>query len=139
MLTKCLFCSLSDKYSLLNNRIIKVHRSYVLLLVLEPESFGHFIVIPKKHYSDFSQLGSVANKLFSITLNNAQLITKLLDAPAFTIKINNNLYKLERSNPMHVGHVHMHVIPRYRVNKSFNAFKSEDEIIKLAKRISKLF
>jgi diadenosine tetraphosphate (Ap4A) HIT family hydrolase len=42
----------------------------------------------------------------------AEKLIEPLDAKAYVLKLNNNLFKLE-DDALHVGHVHMHIVPRY--------------------------
>lgn len=128
----CVFCKMAA--GLINNRHQAIYEdsSYIGMLVSHPESKGHFIVFTKDHFSDLSEV-TERGKLFEKTVELAELLTPTLSAPAYVIKMNNNVYRLD-NDPLHVGHIHIHVIPKYEVNKNGlppkEATKSELEEIK---------
>ena len=108
---RCVFCQIAKTPKSESHRIIYSDDKYIGMRVLNPESEGHFILFPKKH---FSEIKDVINKgkYFELVIRLAEKFTKKLGAKAYFIKMNNNVYKLE-NDPMHVGHVHIHVVPRY--------------------------
>lgn len=92
-------------------RVIYSDDKYLALLVLYPENRGHFIVIPKDHFSQISEVPN-QGELFELVLRLAEKNIPLLKAKAFVLKMNNNIYKLD-PNPLHIGHVHVHIVPQY--------------------------
>lgn len=78
--------------------------------VLHPETSGHFIVYPRLHLSEMLEMND-RGKFFELVVELAEKFTDLWGAKAYVLKLNNNIYKLE-NDPMHVGHIHMHVVPR---------------------------
>ncbi|OGD81337.1 hypothetical protein A2572_02345 [Candidatus Collierbacteria bacterium RIFOXYD1_FULL_40_9] len=111
----CVFCEIGGNPEVEAKRIIYSDNFYVGMRVLHPESEGHFILFPKLHYSEMSQIGN-AGKFFEKVVELAEKQVKELGASAYVLKLNNNVYKLE-NDPMHVGHIHMHVVPRYAESK----------------------
>ena len=112
----CIFCKMA--MGLIDNRhqVIYEDNSYIGMLVSHPETDGHFIVFTRDHFSELSEITG-RGKLFEKTVELAETITLKLGAPAYVIKMNNRVYRLD-NNPLHVGHVHMHVIPKYMINKN---------------------
>lgn len=107
----CVFCQIAGNPSSENQRIIYTDSKYLGMLVAQPESNGHFIVFPKKHVAEMSEL-SDPGEFFELVVRLAESVAVELGAKAYVIKLNNNIYKLE-NDPLHVGHIHTHVIPRF--------------------------
>lgn len=111
----CIFCKMVGGSVDNRHQVIYEDNKYVGMLVSHPETNGHFIVFTKEHFSELSEV-TERGKLFEKTIELAESITPKLSATAYVIKINNNVYRLD-DNPLHVGHIHLHVIPKYEVNK----------------------
>ena len=102
----CIFCKI------INGEIPskKVYEDDLLIVIMDanPDSDGHMLVIPKKHYTDFTELdddillhiNKVANKM-------KDLIYKKLNA--IGIKLVNNYGVVQV-----VKHYHLHIIPVYK-------------------------
>lgn len=118
---KCIFCRIAQTAETEQHRILCSSESFYAMYVLNPEQYGHLVVVPTVHMSD---LGEMNDELFSKfcleTRKIAIAITNELKAKAFVIKLNNGLYKLEKDDKNHVGHLHFHVIPKYEVEKSYD-------------------
>jgi diadenosine tetraphosphate (Ap4A) HIT family hydrolase len=120
----CIFCQIGSDQSGEDYRIIYADKNYIAMLVSHPETVGHFIVFPRAHYSEMSEMTD-PGAFFEKVLKLAEEKIKKIEAKAFTLKLNNNLYKLESDNPLHVGHIHMHVVPRF--SKGDNASLPPDQ------------
>lgn len=109
---RCVFCEVVDGRDSQVKRVIKESDDFMAMLVSHPVTEGHFIVFPKEHFSEILDMKDLAEKMIRITIKWAEEMTARLKAKAYVLKLNNKLYKLE-DDPLHVGHVHMHVVPRY--------------------------
>jgi len=108
---KCVFCQIVANQEVESHRIIYSDNEYVAMLDLHPISKGHFIVFPKKHFSEIKKFPS-KGKFFELAVSLAEKEIKRLGAKAYFLKLNNNIFKLE-DDPLHVGHIHMHVVPKF--------------------------
>lgn len=108
---KCIFCSIAEGNSD-NKRVIAENDNFLAMLVSHPLTNGHFIVFPKRHYSELSEMLDIAGEMISTTISWAEMFMPLLAAKAYVMKTNNKVYLLE-DKPLHVGHIHTHVVPRY--------------------------
>lgn len=108
----CPFCRILSGQEAQRDRIFYEDGRYVAMLVRQPRSRGHFIVFPKAHRSQLSEMKNEFGVFFSKVHELAEDATQKLGAPAYELKLNNNIYLLE-DDPDHVGHIHMHVVPRY--------------------------
>lgn len=121
----CIFCQISENPTEESYRIFYSDENFLGMLVSHPETRGHFILFPKTHYSELSELKG-KGAFFELAIKLAEEKTNKLNAKAYVLKLNNKLFKLE-DNPLHVGHIHIHVIPRYFPNDS-----ELNRVIKLA-------
>jgi diadenosine tetraphosphate (Ap4A) HIT family hydrolase len=100
----CRFCDISKTK---DDLIIYEDKEILSFLDAHPLSKGHFLVIPKKHYEliedmpkdEFMELSGKA--------------CKLLKADGANIALNNGKVAGQQ-----IGHVHIHVIPRYNGDKT---------------------
>jgi diadenosine tetraphosphate (Ap4A) HIT family hydrolase len=110
-MSKCPFCRIIKKPETEKYRIISTEENCIVMLTLNPETRGHLLVFPKKHFDKISDIPN-SGQLFERVVDMAEEAVKKLGAPAYTIKMNNQLFLLEKDK-LHVGHIHFHVIPRY--------------------------
>lgn len=126
----CLFCKI------IKGEIpcLKIYEDDVVLAFLDinPDSDGHTLIIPKKHFTDL-------NDIDLDTLNNinkaSKKIKKLLEE-----KLNCNGISLLQNNGsvQEIKHYHLHLKPYYNDKKSIEMIK-HDEFIKDPKQIYELF
>jgi len=111
----CFLCDIVTKTNNQFSNIVYENQKYIALLDSSPISYGHIIVFAKKHYSSVEEMGKNLTPLFLQTITWAEEVKQILSAKAYTIKLNNLLFKLE-DDPRHVGHIHFHIVPRYDKN-----------------------
>jgi histidine triad (HIT) family protein len=107
----CLFCSIASG----DETSVTVYEDDVcrVFMDLYPISPGHMQIIPKKHYTFFHELpANTRNHLAKITQQVADAVLKSDMAPVGYNLLNNN----GRGANQHVAHVHIHVIPRYKMD-----------------------
>ena len=81
---------------------------YVLaFLDINPQSNGHTLIIPKKHYLDIDDIDNkTLEKVFEAARYIKKLLTKKLDCDGITLLQNNG-------DCQEVKHYHLHIIPHY--------------------------
>lgn len=120
----CIFCDIIDKkissYTIYEDDIVKC------FLDVNPESNGHTLIVPKKHYVDLSDIDE---ETLSHILKIAKKIKKLLEE-----KLNINGLTLIQNNGLveEVKHFHLHLKPYYypeqpiiNIEDIYNKLKSE--------------
>lgn len=106
-MTDCIFCKIAS-------HDIDAHTVYedektIAFLDANPVSKGHMLVISKEHEKEITSLGDEATAaLFSTVRKMAEGIQSELDPDGINILQNNG-----EEAGQEVGHVHVHVIPRY--------------------------
>lgn len=102
----CVFCKIIN--GSIPSKKIYEDESVIVILDIEPSSNGHMLVIPKKHYVDFTELDdNMLIKINSVAKKMKELIYEKLNADG--IRIVNN-YGLQQV----VKHYHLHIIPVYK-------------------------
>jgi histidine triad (HIT) family protein len=137
MKINCTLCSIAKNLDREKYRVLYEDQDFVAMLVNRPVTKGHFILLPKKHFSEISDMGNKTNSLVNTTLDLAEKLTSKLKAKAYTVKLNNKLYLLE-SGSLHIGHIHIHVIPRYVKNEDIDQetpIKDRAELSKVASAV----
>lgn len=115
---KCVFCKFSYNLNLIPHQLLANLKRSFIILSLNPQTKGHSLIIPKTHFNRLIDMPKeLQGHLFSQAVKLGESLQVLLGAKAYVIKVNNELYKLESSNKAHVGHIHLHVIPRYKASE----------------------
>ena len=115
----CIFCKI------INGEIPtrKVYEDDAIIVIMDndPSENGHMLIIPKKHYTDFTELDNeILLHINKITNKMKDLIYEKLNADGIRIVNNYGLYQV-------VKHYHLHIIPAY---KDKQELISIDEVFK---------
>lgn len=102
----CIFCKIIKgeipSYTIYEDEIVKV------LLDINPDTNGHTLVIPKKHYENLTDIDeSVLHHISSTSKKMHTLLKEKLNCDGLTIVQNNNYGQ-------DIKHYHMHLVPRYK-------------------------
>lgn len=106
----CIFCKIIDG----DIPSYKIYEDDLCLAFLDinPQSLGHTLIIPKKHYLDFYDIDSVVlTHILSVAKTLSKKIVDKLNADGVTFTQNNG-------DVQEVKHYHLHIVPYYNnVNK----------------------
>ncbi len=127
----CIFCKYSSQKT---SRVLFETSQFFCLLDIKPVSFGHSLVIPKRHVVNFLDLSVeeskelliVAKKLIEFIKNNLDLIhkTTIETVKSFTLPLVES-QSIQTPTGFNIGindgvsagrtvhHLHCHIIPRY--------------------------
>lgn len=101
----CLFCDIvnnkKDSYTLFEDDVVKV------FLDVFPNSVGHTLIIPKKHFLD---LDDISIDVLSHIMAVSKDIKKLLDNK---LKPNSIVLVQNNGEEQNIKHYHLHLIPKY--------------------------
>ena len=107
-MTDCIFCSIVSKQ--VPSEILYENELVLSVLDINPIHFGHALILPKQHCSDFLTL---PEETYHSILNTAKIVTQ-----ALVQSLNLEGYNLFSNNGTIAGqsvfHFHLHVTPRYR-------------------------
>lgn len=116
----CIFCKI------VNGSIpsMKIYEDDIVMAYLDisPDSDGHTLVIPKKHYQD---IFDIPNDTLSHIFDSAKKIMKILEK-----KLNCNGFSLMQNNGsiQEVKHFHLHIKPYYDNRKTIEITKNKNLI-----------
>lgn len=124
----CIFCDIID--GKIPSKKVYEDDATLAILDISQTTYGHTLVMPKKHYDNFLQM---PKDEFANLMATAQLVGKKVvnnvDAKGCNLLINTNEVAGQT-----VNHIHVHIIPRYDQNDtvsfSFNENKFDlDEVL----------
>lgn len=110
-MTECIFCKIIKKE--INANIIAENEFAIAFLDLYPLSKGHTLVIPKKHFDNFSQCDS---NYLSHVMRLSQDVVNILMQKYPEIKGFNYLSNQNAIAGQVINHFHFHIIPKYSEN-----------------------
>jgi len=137
MAEDCLFCKIAAG-SIPSHKVYE-DEAVVAFLDIRPLALGHTLVIPKRHAARFEDLDAeAAARLWKAVHKLSPHLLKAVQASGSTLAINNG-----REAGQEVGHVHVHVVPRFAGDAAGPihslAWKrpnvAADELGKLAERV----
>ena len=116
----CIFCKI------INGDIpcMKVYEDDVCLAYLDinPDSDGHTLIIPKKHYKDIYDIpNDTLSHIYDISKKIMDMLKEKLGCDGFTLLQNNGSIQ-------EVKHYHLHIKPYYNDKKSIKLIKNKDLI-----------
>ncbi len=133
MRNNCIFCDIKQKGIIKEEQILEEGGAFSILLSLHPATRGHSLIIPKEHYSSLAEIPEdLQGLLFSAAIRQGEKLKDRLGAKAYIVRANDELYKLETSKG-HIGHIHIHVIPRYSAGDNIIDVPEIAELNKLKK------
>lgn len=108
---KCLFCEISKG----NVPSLKIYENEGVIAVLniKPSTKGQVLLMPKKHYSFIQSVPE--DVLFQLIIGVkaiSSVLTQVLQCPGINV-----LYNMGKVGGQKVGHVSIHIIPRYAGDK----------------------
>lgn len=112
----CLFCKIAAHKA--DAKILYENDDVMVILDAFPDTDGHTLVIPKKHYEDIYSIDKeVFAKIMDIGKKYASNLMKKLDKKALTFLIN-------YGDAQVIKHFHLHLLPDY-MNKEHKLDKEE--------------
>lgn len=102
----CIFCKIID--GIVPTRKVYEDELVMVIMDVDPSENGHMLVIPKKHYTDFTELDDeILLHINKVTNKMKDLIYNKLNADGIRLVNNYGLYQV-------VKHYHLHIIPAYK-------------------------
>jgi ATP adenylyltransferase len=121
---KCIFCQ--DAQNRKKNYVVFKTDYSIVLLNIFPYNNGHLMVAPIRHVRDISLLkDEEALDLFRSLKKAKTLLEKVLRPDGYNIGINLS----ESAGAGIVGHLHIHIVPRWRGDTNFMPVISKTKVI----------
>jgi len=120
----CLFCKIVKGE--VPSNIIYEDDLFLAFLDINQSIEGHTLIIPKKHFDDYTLLDNdTLNKMMDVSKKVQQLLMDKLSKTAMTLQFN-------YGESQEIKHVHLHLLPNCYLD-DVNSGKSIDEIMKILK------
>ena len=119
----CLFCKIANKE--IEAKILYEDEDLMVILDAYPDTDGHTLVIPKKHYEDIYSIDSeVFLKIFTTGKEKAQTLMNKLNKNSLTFLVN-------YGDAQAIKHFHLHLLPDF-MHKAHKYSKEEiyDKLMK---------
>lgn len=119
----CLFCKIANKK--VDAKILYEDEDLMVILDAYPDTDGHTLVIPKKHYEDIYSIDpEVFLKIFTTGKEKAQTLMNKLDKNSLTFLVN-------YGDAQAIKHFHLHLLPDF-MHKEHKYSKEEiyDKLMK---------
>ena len=122
----CLFCKIINgdipSYKVYENEYV------FAFLDINPDTDGHTLIIPKKHYKDIEDIDETTLlEIFKAAKTIKKLLEEKLNCDGITLMQNNG-------DVQEVKHFHLHLKPYYKNKITLNITKN-NELIKEAKEV----
>jgi diadenosine tetraphosphate (Ap4A) HIT family hydrolase len=100
----CIFCNIERE------RIIVENEGAFAIYDNFPVSYGHMLIIPKKHYNNYFEANQqTKEQLWKLVDNCKEAVDKKFNPDGYNIGIN-----CGEAAGQTVMHLHIHLIPRYK-------------------------
>lgn len=122
----CVFCSIQQSSKDKENFVFLRDQYCFAVLNLYPYSNGHCLVLPNRHVGDISKLKPVElAALMSMTVSVKELMSIALKPIGYNLGM--NLGRMAGAGIP--GHIHMHIVPRWKGDHNFMPITAEARVI----------
>ncbi|QBQ07989.1 histidine triad protein [Spiroplasma gladiatoris] len=119
----CIFCKIIDQQ--IPSKKIYENEYVYSFLDISPNSDGHCLVVPKKHFSDFQNTSS---EYLHHVLDGKKEVLKLLDEKLPKKPLGYNFISNQGEEAFQtVFHYHEHIIPKYKKDKGYTFLIKKEE------------
>jgi ATP adenylyltransferase len=122
----CVFCNAQAKEDSAENLIaFRGERAYVILNRY-PYTSGHLMVIPFEHISSLEELGPETRaEMMELTSQCTTVLKSIYKAQAFNMGVNMG----EAAGAGVLGHVHIHIVPRWKGDTNFMSAVGQTRVL----------
>lgn len=104
----CIFCKIANGE--IPSATLYENEDFRVMLDIGPASFGHTLILPKKHYADIYELpDELASRVMVLAKKVAEALKQALELEGLNLLQNNGSLAGQT-----VYHFHLHLIPRYQ-------------------------
>ncbi|NOY89057.1 MAG: HIT domain-containing protein [FCB group bacterium] len=122
----CIFCKRLKMKDSIKNLIVYRGEKVFVILNKFPYNSGHTLIVPNRHIGQIEKLSEQeATEFFYLTQKTVAIIKKVLKPNSLNLGMN-----LGRISGAGVpGHVHMHIVPRWRGDTNFMPVVGKTNVI----------
>lgn len=112
----CVFCAIIKERADAKNLIVIREKQAFMVLNLYPYNNGHCLVMPNRHVNDISKLTRHEREgLFDLLETTKSILQEVMEPHGFNIGM--NIGRIAGAGVP--GHVHMHIVPRWKGDVNF--------------------
>ena len=124
--TSCLFCRVLPEEQDESNLILQRRDQVFVMINLYPYSSGHLMVVPDRHLAHLSEATARERSLLMETVADCETILRDIYRPD-GMNVGMNLGRSAGAGV--VGHLHIHLVPRWTGDNNFASVIGETRII----------
>ena len=98
----CIFCKIANKE--IPSKVVYEDDIVISIMDINPHAKGHLLIIPKKHYEDYTKANDIINHMFEVASKLGDHIMDKLKQKGYCLAIN-------YGDAQEVKHLHLHLIP----------------------------
>ena len=118
----CIFCKIAKKE--LASNVLYEDNEVIVIMDISPTVDGHTLIIPKKHYTDYTELDTnILNHIFEVAKKISPILMEKLNTKSITFLIN-------YGDDQKVKHFHLHLLPDLS-SKAFKPQRTVEENFKI--------
>jgi ATP adenylyltransferase len=122
----CVFCNALSKTDSAENLIAFRGASAFVILNRYPYTSGHLMVIPFEHQATLEELDSATRaEMMELTTRCTTILKKIYNPQGFNIGVNMG----EAAGAGVLGHVHIHIVPRWKGDTNFMSTVGETRVL----------
>lgn len=122
----CVFCQKFSETNDAENLILKRLNHSIIMMNYYPYNAGHIMVLPIEHHPALENLNAATRiEMMEATSISASLLTKIMRCDGMNIGINLGI----AGGGGIPGHLHIHLLPRWRGDTNFLATLGETTLI----------
>jgi ATP adenylyltransferase len=122
----CFFCKFAHKKPGLSNYILKRNAYAYTLMNIFPYNAGHLMVAPLKHLDCLSRLRQEEMLgLMELVSESCEVLKKVLKPDGFNLGLNLG----EVAGAGIVGHLHFHIVPRWKGDTNFMPVCAQTKVV----------
>lgn len=122
----CVFCRILKERKDRKNYILMRTRHSFSVLNIYPYNNGHTLILPLRHVDDLSKLAkNERDDLWELFDENKRLLDKVLKPSGYNVGL--NLGRVAGAG--FPGHVHIHIVPRWKGDVNFMPVLAQTKVI----------
>ncbi len=121
----CIFCAIAEGNKEVNSRVLYKDQTNMVVMNMFPYNRGHIEVVPVKHLTDLNQLKpDEIKEIFTLVQRSIKLVREVIKPDGVNIGIN-----LGEAAGSSIEHIHIHVVPRFKVEAGFMETTADTRVI----------
>ena len=122
----CVFCKMLKEKKDKKNYIVERTKHSFTVLNIYPYNNGHVLILPKRHLDGLGKLTRVEREdLFDLLESTRKLLDKTMQPAGYNVGINLG----RAAGAGFPGHLHIHIVPRWRGDVNFMPVIGDTKII----------